>query len=161
MKIIFIIIICIFLYNLCYYFFPSDISILQTTIEHFNFDLLSSRQPIVISDYLKNPQEIINSWFKYNIINDDNDNDNDYDNDGDWKQNNSKYLFMNAIEDTEIIIYKAERTKENPPEDGKIIIIKLEKNQSIILPFKWKYYGNKIEKWKIDDCITFFVGPIF
>ena len=68
---------------------------------------------------------------------------------------------MNAIEDTEIIIYKAERTKENPPEDGKIIIIKLEKNQSIILPFKWKYYGNKIEKWKIDDCITFFVGPIF
>ena len=166
MKIIFIIFLCIILYILCYYFFPSDISILQTTIEHFKFDLLSSRQPIVISDYLKNPEEIINSWFKYNIINEDmNDNkvmnDNKDTNDNDWKQNNSKYLFINAIEDTEIIIYKAERTRENPPEDGKIIIIKLQKNQSIILPFKWKYYGNKINKWKIDDYITFFVGPIF
>jgi hypothetical protein len=51
--------------------------------------------------------------------------------------------------------------KENPPEDSKIIIIKLEKNQSLILPFKWKYYGNKIDKWKIDDLITFFAGRIF
>ena len=151
---------CICLYTLCYYIFPSDISILQTTIEHFKFDLLSSRQPIVISDYLKNPEEIINSWFKYNIIND-NEHMNDNEDINDWKQNNSKYLFINAIEDTEIIIYKAERRKENPPEDGKIIIIKLKKNQSIILPFKWKYYGNKINKWKIDDYITFFVGPIF
>ena len=162
MKIILIIIfiIILFLYTLCYYIFPSDITILQTTIEHFNFDLLSSRQPIVISDYLNNPEEIINSWFKYNIISYDDDNDND-DNDDDWKHNNSKYLFINANEKTEIIIYKAERTKENPPEDGKIIIIKLEKNQSLILPFKWKYYENKIDKWKIDDYITFFAGWIF
>jgi len=160
MKIIFIIFISILLlYILCYYIFPSDISILQTSIDHFTFDLLSSRQPIVITDYIKDPEEIINSWFKYNFINF-NDN-NDDDNNNDWIQNNNKYLFINAIEDTELIIYKAERTKENPPEDGKIIIIKLEKNQSIILPFKWKYYGNKINKWTIDDYITFFVGRIF
>ena len=154
---------CIFLYTLCYYIFPSDISILQTTIDFFTFDLLTSRQPIVISDYLQNPEEIINSWFKYNIINhNDNDDDNeDNNNDNDWKQNNNKFLFINATEDTEVIIYKAQRTKENPPEDGKIIIIKLEKNQSLILPFKWKYYGNKIDKWEIDDFITFFVGRIF
>lgn len=160
MKIIFIIFISILLlYILCYYIFPSDISILQTTIDHFTFDLLSSRQPIVITDYIKDPEEIINSWFKYNFINFyDNNDDND---NNDWIQNNNKYLFINAIEDTELIIYKAERTKENPPEDGKIIIIKLEKNQSIILPFKWKYYGNKINKWTIDDYITFFVGRIF
>jgi hypothetical protein len=147
---------CIFLYTLCYYIFPSDISILQTTIDFFTFDLLTSRQPIVISDYLQNPEEIINSWFKYNIIN-----HTDNEDDDDWKQNNNKYLFINAIENTEVIIYKAQRTKENPPEDGKIIIIKLEKNQSLILPFKWKYYGNKIDKWEIDDFITFFVGRIF
>jgi len=156
MKIIFIIIMCIFLYTLCYYIFPSDISILQTTIDFFTFDLLTSRQPIVISDYLQNPEEIINSWFKYNIIN-----HTDNEDDDDWKQNNNKYLFINAIENTEVIIYKAQRTKENPPEDSKIIIIKLEKNQSLILPFKWKYYGNKIDKWEIDDFITFFVGRIF
>lgn len=159
MKIIFIIIfiIILFLYTLCYYIFPSDITILQTTIELFNFELLSLRQPIVISDYLNNPEEIINSWFKYNIIKDEDDEDED----DDWKQNNNKYLFINANEDTEVIIFKAERTKENPPEDGNIIIIKLEKNQSLILPFKWKYYGNKIDKWKIDDYITFFAGQIF
>jgi hypothetical protein len=156
---------CIFLYTLCYYIFPTDISILQTTIDFFTFDLLTSRQPIVISDYLQNPEEIINSWFKYNIINHNEEYNEEYNednnNDTDWKQNNNKFLFINATEDTEVIIYKAQRTKENPPEDSKIIIIKLEKNQSLILPFKWKYYGNKIDKWEIDDFITFFVGRIF
>jgi len=84
---------------------------------------------IVISDYVQNPEDIINSWFKYNIINFDG-NDNGYDNDNngndnDWKHNNHKYLFINALEDTEIIIYKAQITKINPTPEDKIIIIKL------------------------------------
>lgn len=150
-------IIFIIIYIICYYIFPKDISILQTDISNFNFNLLLSRQPIVISDLLKNPNEIIDSWFKYNIktlINNDTDND-------DWIHNNYKYLFINANEDTEVIIYNAQITKKNPDTEDKIIIIKLKRNQSLILPFKWKYYANKINKWGIDDIITFSFGKFF
>jgi hypothetical protein len=164
MKLILIIItIIIVIYAICYYIFPKDISILQTDITNFNFNLLSSRQPIVITDYIQNPPEIINSWFNYNIINsnlNDNKDLNDDDN-NDWIHNNYKYLFINANEDTEVIIYKAEITKINPTPEDKIIIIKLQKNQSLILPFKWKYYSNNINKWGIDDLITFSFGRLF
>ena len=149
-------IILIIIYTICYYIFPTEVSIYQTDIDKFDITVLSSRQPIVISDYLQNPEEIINSWFKYNIINFDvNDNVND------WKHNNHKYLFINAFEDTEIIIYKAQITKINPTPEDKIIIIKLKQNQSLILPFKWKYYGTNINIWNIDDIITFSFGRLF
>ena len=158
-------IIILIIYTICYYIFPTEVSIYQTDIEKFDINVLSSRQPIVISDYVQNPEDIINSWFKYNIINFDG-NDNGYDNDNngndnDWKHNNHKYLFINALEDTEIIIYKAQITKINPTSEDKIIIIKLKQNQSLILPFKWKYYGNKINIWNIDDIITFSFGRLF
>lgn len=149
-------IIIIIIYTICYYIFPPEVSIFQTDIDKFDINVLSSRQPIVISDYLQNPEEIINSWFKYNIINFD-----DNYNIDDWKHNNHKYLFINALNDTEIIIYKAQITKINPTPEDKIIIIKLKQNQSIILPFKWKYYGSNINIWNIDDIITFSFGRLF
>ena len=145
------------IYAYCYYIFPKEVSILQTDLTNFNFNLLSARQPIVISDFIQDPSEVIKSWFNYNIINpDNNDNNND-----DWKHNNYKYLFINATQDTEVIIYKAEITKINPKPEDNIIIIKLQKNQSLILPFKWKYYSNNINKWGIDDLITFSFGRLF
>ena len=159
-----IIILCviILIYAYCYYIFPREISILQTDISNFNFNLLSSRQPIVISDFIQTPLDIIKSWFNYNIISDNNDNNNNDNNDNnDWKHNHYKYLFINANEDTEVIIYNAETKKENPTSDDNIIIIKLQKNQSLILPFKWKYYSNNINKWGIDDLITFSFGRLF
>jgi len=161
MKLLIIILsIIIIIYAYCYYIFPTEISILQTDLTNFNFNLLSSRQPIVISDFIQNPSEVINSWFNYNIINSNMNNNNNNDND-DWIHNNYKYLFINANEDTEVIIYKAEITKINPTPEDKIIIIKLQKNQSLILPFKWKYYSNNINKYGIDDLITFSFGRLF
>ncbi len=153
---IIILLIIILIYAYCYYIFPKEVSILQTDLTNFNFNLLSARQPIVISDFIQDPSEVIKSWFNYNIINPDNNDNND-----DWKHNNYKYLFINANEDTEVIIYKAEITKINPKPEDNIIIIKLQKNQSLILPFKWKYYSNNINKWGIDDLITFSFGRLF
>jgi hypothetical protein len=65
------------------------------------------------------------------------------------------------MEDTEVIIYNAKRSKEPPISTDKIIIIKLQKYQSLILPFKWKYYGNNIDVWGIDDLITSSFGKFF
>jgi hypothetical protein len=139
---------------MCYYVFPKEISILQTEIDTFNLTSLALRQPIVISDLLQDPNEIIESWFKFNFKYQ------DYDISNDWMQNRHKYLFINALEDTEIIIYKAEIKKTNPNPDDKIIAIKLKKYQSLILPFKWKYYGINFNKWAIDDLITFSLGRL-
>ena len=162
MKLLIIILtIIIIIYAYCYYIFPNEISILQTDLSNFNFSLLSSRQPIVISDFIQNPLEVINSWFNYNIINSNMNDNNNNNNNNDWIHNNYKYLFINAYDDTEVIIYKAEITKINPKAEDNIIIIKLQKNQSLILPFKWKYYSTNINKWGIDDLITFSFGRVF
>ena len=187
-----VILIIITIYIYCYFIFPSSVIILQTTIKDFDFNLLNNRQPIVITDFLKEKNKLIDSWFNYNYIvndnnnrddndNDDNDNDNDNDdndndndnndnnnrndNDNDeWIHNKYKYVFISANKDTEIIIYKASIYSNIPDENERIIAVKLQKNQSLILPFKWKYYINNykdINTWGIHDLITFSVGLFF
>ena len=155
MKLLIIIICCIIIYTYCYYIFPTEISILQTEIDKFKLTSLSLRQPIVITDLLQDPINLIDSWFKYNIKKKDENIDDD------WMQNNHKYMFINANKDTEIIIYKAETKRTNPTAEDNIIIIKLKRYQSLILPFKWKYYGTNFNKWAIDDLITFSFGRLF
>jgi hypothetical protein len=155
MKLIIIIVSIIIFYIICYYIFPTEITILQSNINDFNFSNLLKRQPIVISDYIQDPEKIIDCWFKFNFKSKIENNSND------WTHNNYKYLFINATDNTEAIIYNAKRTKKNPETTDKIIIIKLQKNQSLILPFKWKYYGNNLNIWGIDDIITFSFGKFF
>jgi hypothetical protein len=154
-----LIIIIVIIYIYCYFVFPSNIQIIQTNISDFNFSLLYLRQPIVIPEYLEEKEKLINSWFNYNFINY-SPIDNYID---DWYHNHHKYLFINAIEDTEIIIYKASVYSNKPEENDRIIAIKLEKKQSLIIPFKWKYYikKNDVELWTIDDLITSFLSFVF
>ena len=158
--IVIIIIIIILIYISCYFIFPPSVQILQTTIQDFNFPLLYTRQPIVIYDHLKEKEELVNSWFKYNSIThliNDNDNDN-------WVYNKYKYLFINANENIEVIIYKASIYSAPPTETDSIIAIKLEKDQSLILPYRWKYFvdnKNNIDVWGANDLITSFVSLVF
>jgi len=149
---IYIFIIIIIIYICCYFIFPPDVLILQSNISDFNFSSLITRQPIVIGDYLQEPEKLIQLWFNTNFktsLNPMND----------WVQNKNKYLFINASKDTEIIIYKATIFSYIPNEDDKIIAIKLKKSQSLILPYRWNYYLNPddISIWKINDVITSFL----
>ncbi len=156
-----IIIIIILIYISCYFIFPPSVQILQTTITDFNFATLYTRQPIVISDYLQEKEELVNSWFKFNFIRDLNEDKKNY---NDWVYNRYKYLFINANKNTEIIIYKASISSKPPNEDNQIIAIKLEKNQSLILPYRWKFFidnNDDIQLWGINDLITSFVSFVF
>lgn len=156
-----IIIIIILIYICCYFIFPPSVQILQTTITDFNFATLYTRQPIVISDYLQEKEELVNSWFKFNFIKDLNEDKKNY---NDWVYNRYKYLFINANKNTEIIIYKASISSKPPNEDNQIIAIKLEKNQSLILPYRWKFFidnNEDIQLWGINDLITSFVSFVF
>lgn len=155
-----IIIIIILIYIGCYFIFPPSIQILQTTITDFTFATLYTRQPIIIYDNLEEKELLISTWFKYNFIKELNDNQDNQE----WYYNKYKYLFINANKDTEIIIYKASVNSKPPTEEDRIIAIKLTKGQSLILPFKWKYYiedNNDIKTWGIHDLITFFVAFVF
>lgn len=156
-----IIIIIILIYISCYFIFPPSVQILQTTISDFNFATLYTRQPIVISDYLQENEELVNSWFKFNFIRDLNEDKKNY---NDWVYNRYKYLFINANINTEIIIYKASIYSKPPIEDDRIIAIKLEKNQSLILPYRWKFFienNEDIQLWGMNDLITSFVSFVF
>jgi len=151
-----IIIIIILIYISCYFIFPPSVQILQTTITDFNFPVLYTRQPIVIYDYLQEKEELINSWFKFNYKKNLEIQENQ------WIYNKYKYLFISANIDTEIIIYKASISSKIPTENDSIIAIKLKKDQSLILPYRWKYYhNNDINIWGIHDLITFFVSLVF
>lgn len=149
---IYIFIIIIIIYICCYFIFPTDILILQSNISDFNFSSLITRQPIVLGDYLQEPEKLVQLWFNTNFktsLNPTND----------WVQNKNKYLFINASKDTEIIIYKATIFSYIPNEDDKIIAIKLKKSQSLILPYRWNYYLNPddVSIWGINDVITSFL----
>lgn len=160
--VIIILTIIILIYISCYFIFPSSIQILQTNIGDFNFSILYTKQPIVIYDSLKEKEELINSWFKYNFII--NLNDDDYYYENNWIYNKYKYLFISANNDTEVIIHKASIYSTIPNENDNIIAIKLQKDQSLILPYRWKYYCEKKEDisiWGINDIITFFLSLVF
>lgn len=158
--IIIIIVIIILIYISCYFIFPPEIQIMQTTINDFNFSILYTRQPIVIYDCVKEKEELINSWFKYNTITD----INDFNNNHEWIHNKYKFLFISANDNIEVIISKASIYPTIPKETDSIIVIKLQKDQSLILPYRWKYFiedNNKINVWGINDLITSCVSFVF
>jgi hypothetical protein len=142
------------------FIFPPSTQILQTTVNDFTFPILYTRQPIVIDDYIQEKEELIHSWFNYNFIK-----KLDYnDEESQWNHNNYKYLFISAEVDTEVVIHKASIYSKIPDENDRIIAIKLKKDQSLIIPYKWKYFINKKEDvclWGINDLITFFVSFVF
>ena len=75
-----------------YYIFDDELIIYQLKIEHFNFDILYKKQPIIIQDSITNIDELLINWFNYNII--------EYDvhipNIWSWNKNNFKYFLIYA-----------------------------------------------------------------
>ena len=158
-KYLFIIAIILIIYMLCYYIFPKELTIYQSTLSDFNFNLLYNKQPIVINDKIVDMNILLDSWFKQNFIN-----KNEIINDK-WIINNNKYLFIHSNDDdNEIFITNAKFNNIIPPtSEEKIVNIKLHKNQSIIIPFKWKYYTekNNYTVYGINDYITYFLAFFF
>lgn len=140
-----IIILILIIYIYSYYIYTKNIIILQTTLNDFSFDLLYKKQPIVIEDRIVDINIILKNWFNLNIIYSNNLISNDF------LINNSKFLLIYSLEDEEIIISPPNKTNDN------IIAIKLYKNQSLILPFKWHYYKekNNFLIYEIHDYITY------
>ncbi len=159
MKLYLIITICIILFYIyCYFINPTYISILQTSLQEFDFNMLFKKQPLVIEDKTKNVLSILQAWFSPNIIQDTN-----YNNDRTWNMNTYKYLYCYALYDTEIFIYSPIKTiiDDKPDTNEPILAIKLKTNQSLIIPYRWYYNiknNNDIKLYGIHDYITFVLG---
>lgn len=148
--ILIIIIICILA---IYHYHPKKITINQTTIQNFNFNLLYQKHPIVIIDNIINLNDVLNLWFKYNFIYALKDIQNN------WKQSNAKYSILHNNSNSKIELHicnpHVKINNKMPTSDSKIITINLSKNQFIILPFKWYYYlENNLEIINIHDVYT-------
>jgi hypothetical protein len=160
MKNIFLIILIITaIYAYCYFIFPSHISIIQTSLQEFDFNLLLNRQPIVIEDQIKDVLTVISSWFSPNIIE-----DIQFDSKRTWNLNFHKYLYCYATDDTDILLYPPGNKVINDIPDNRepILAIKLKKNQSLIIPFRWYYNAPKnVKLYAIHDYMTYIIAFIF
>jgi len=150
-------IIIILIYASLYYLYNNEISIYQVNINNFDFDLLYKKQPIVISEKIKDVDLIVNNWFNYNIIYNINNNNI-------WEKNKYKYLFIISTDNypVEISLCNPNTRVINglPHQDSNITTIKLD-NKGLIIPFNWHYYisGNVII-YGIHDYITICISAI-
>ena len=168
MYIYLFILLIILLYASMYYIFDDELIIYQLKIEHFNFDILYKKQPIIIQDSITNIDELLINWFNYNMV--------EYDvnipNFWDWNINNFKYLiiYADAHEENsiEITLGNPHTKHENnipisqdllPDYNQKLTTILLNRNKVIIIPFKWFYHINIISGnprfFGIHDYITY------
>ena len=160
MKIFIFIVLVVLLYAYCYFVYPHHISIIQSTLSEFNFNMLLERQPLVIEDTVKDIFMVLNSWFSFNIIQDIEFNQNRL-----WNINFHKYLYCYSTEDTEILLYKAGNnvTNDTPDNSEPVIAIKLKQKQSLIIPYRW-YYNikniNDVKLYGIHDYVTYVIDVI-
>lgn len=156
MTYLYLAIICIIVgYVYCYFIYPSNVSIIQTSLKEFDFNLLLKRQPLVIEDTIKDVLLVINSWFSPNIIK-----DVMFDDKRIWNVNYHKYLYVYALQDTEILLCSASHkvTEDLADTNELIIAIKLKRHQSVIIPFRWHYNIkniNSVKLYGIHDYVTY------
>lgn len=167
---LYLLIFLIIIYASLYYIFSDELVIYQVDAEHFDFNLLYKKQPIIIQDSIPDIGAILADWFNYNII--------EYDvivpNIWGWNRNNYKYLLIYADSHqvdsaVEITIGNALTKQENnvpispdilPPEyNQNLTTIVLNSNKLLILPFKWYYHINILSGnprfFGIHDYITY------
>lgn len=157
-KILLIILFVAVVYTYCYFIFPSHISILQTSLQDFDFNLLLNRQPVVIEDKIKDVRSVLSSWFSPNIIE-----DIQFDKKRTWNINFHKYLFCYATDDADILLYPPGNKVVNDVPDNRepIIAVKLKKGQSLVIPYRWYYNApNNIKLYGIHDYITYILAFI-
>jgi hypothetical protein len=157
-MIFYITILCILFYIYCYFIYPTNVSILQSNLQEFDFNLLLKRQPLVIEDSVKDVLSLLKSWFEPNIIQ-----DTQFDDKRIWNVNSHKYLYIYALIDTEVLLYAPGHKVVNdmPDNNEPVIAIKLKATQSIIVPYRWYYNTkNNVKLYGIHDYVTYVMDYI-
>lgn len=149
----FAVLLCI--YASLYFIYKDDIAIHQTNVNNFDFSLLYTKQPLIIEDSIADVNNLIDLWFKANII------DDVYVTNL-WNRNAHKYLLVYASDnESEITLYHASKKLINniPENDDSMITIKLKNRKILFIPYRWYYNitGN-VQLYGIHDYITYVIS---
>ena len=138
-----IIIILIIIYVTYYYKYAKTISILQTTLRDFHFDMLREKQPIVIQDRVADIASLNSMWFSANFTESFPLSPSPAAAEPLWIRNKYKYIVIQAADDCEILLAPAKTVLEPqtnaPAEDTTIVAIQLAADQVVIVPFYMLY----------------------
>jgi hypothetical protein len=160
MKLLIVVLVIIIAYAYCYFIFPKNISILQSNLKDFDFNLLYQRQPLVIEDCVEDIKYLISLWFSGNIIEDYTTKQHS---DRLWHLNSHKYMYCYCLQDDiEILLYPAGKQviDDVPDNNEPVIAIALKKSQSIIIPYRWYFHiknENDIQFYGIHDYMTYII----
>jgi hypothetical protein len=138
---LFIVAVIVVIYISYYYKYPKHVTILQTALPRFYFDMLREKQPIVIEEKVVDVVGLCNMWFKQNMK---------YpfsvtsytDDTTVWTRNDYKYMVLHCEEPCEVLLASArdKLDKNNElPEHATIVAIHLSAKQSVIVPFHMYY----------------------
>lgn len=139
-----------------YYRTCSSLSVLQTRVSDFSFDMLLEKQPIVIEDRVDNVRAIQAAWFPGN-------HQDVLAAAGTWTKNAYKYALVHAVEATEILVVRPMQKllADGAPDPSETIVaIQLERGQSVILPHRLYYMvaqPTQVHVIGVHDFITRFL----
>lgn len=140
-------------YVMYYYRHPKELSVLQTTLADFNFDMLFEKQPIVITDLVQDINVVLQAWFahsrKVNL---------EVSAETRWYRNAHKYLLIQARADGELYVVSAARklaADGAPAEDETLLAVKMREGQLVLLPFRTLFASTApVYAVGVDDWIT-------
>jgi len=124
----------LYIYISYYYRYPEKVSILQSSLNRFDLNLLQEKQPIILEDSVKDISQLKKAWFKWNFSK-------VYQGytPEKWYKNNTKFLLIHPQEDTEVFLYPPIKPFKDgmPDPEETVIIIKLKAHQLLIVPYHW------------------------
>lgn len=136
------IILCVYLYD--YYRIPTDLVVLQSTLDHFKFDLLREKQPIVVQDRVPTLDTIHDLWFRYNKTT-----RWTTQNSPAWSRNRYKYMLMQAQTECDLLVTlgNVPLTEDGSPDPEVVtpVGIRLQANQFVILPYKSYWVASPLD----------------
>lgn len=136
----------------------TTITILQTTLGDFQFDMLYEKQPIVIQDEIADLAQVLQAWFPANKqisgpIS------------AEWAQNRYKYTLVQALTEGDLYLVNSSAVMGPDglpdPQSQALVGIHLRPGQVVILPFKMRYApadGFAATTVGIHDWITGYLG---
>jgi hypothetical protein len=169
----FIILVLIF-YMQCYFKHSIDFSLIQTTLQDFNPNMLYAKQPVYVYDKVVNPGDLLHTLFKYQYVT----HELSLSNNRYLKQNLSRFLIIynDSIENAiisvyhpsvsrEISFYYSRLTRKNykvckdplESKDAYKVDIIIKPHNFIILPMDWVYKTSldNILEIHLFDCFTY------
>lgn len=153
-PIVFVIVTLVLVYTyLAYYRYPMESGLIQTEVEAFTWNMLFSKQPIVVHTPVADPETVLRAWFGRKQLH-----AKPLDV-GDWIRNSNKYRIIyngHATEAYEILLAPPYK-KPDPANGDSVTALRIPPFTMVIVPFHWYLAGapsDTIWSYDYNDWIT-------